>query len=582
MIHKYKMFNAPSSYTIECAASLGMNWVIVHSIGLSGQTIGLPSFISYDLDMMNRKKIGPSGQTTDIPYPIYFEDYPKVAEVRRYQDAVWIEPLKAEVTALCDQANRLGLKVAFHLYEPTIPLVFEQEYPEIVGICKRQTQGGTVDVHSHLDPDNPITWQLMRSKYAEIARTFPKVDMMIISTWDGEGSNWCIPKSKMPIHRRIVKQVESALEGVRSVRKDCQICLRLWGRNWPSALYRDGHRLIEELTGVKDATEYMQPVAKVHNDPDVILPKLFAELPKDVPIMYKSTRMDIHDAQPLTYAAGTYPKDREQIIEVSYELYHQKPWPWCKVKHIRLGLEAAANYNLAGFLALSVNMGNNDRNVNPETGNLGRMNTWFFEHLMQGDNRTDIELTAAWLEKEFGSPQPKGVVELLLEANDIVDKGIQWGNGVWIRQPFASLHTMKLNWMFDGFIDSEFPYKMAKPTKETIEGLIEMKHKAYDRALLCIAKIKAMRAGMHQKLYEEMLSGFTMLADFILLSRDWQSYILMQYGIERGVYPATRVNLGRMSRFVENFICHLIEKGDTQAVKHVITHIEFPDKFALT
>ncbi|MCX7803667.1 MAG: hypothetical protein N3A38_00620 [Planctomycetota bacterium] len=566
MAFKYRMFNAPSPWTIERAASLGLNWVIVHSMGTRG-------------DMDGRDPA--SGRRTD-PFPIYFEDYPKVAEIRRNQDAVWIEPLRREVAALCDRAKSLGLKVAFHFYEIALPHVFESEYPEIVSVWRRPTQEGVKLLHSCMNPDNPATWDLMRSKYAEIARTFPQMDMAIITTWDGGGTDWCVPKAEMPIWERLARQIEAAREGVKSVRKDCTVCLRLWGRNWPSNLYRDGHSLIEKVTGLRNATEYMEPVARACNDPDVILPKVFARLPKDVPVMYKSTRMDIHDAQPLTLALGKYPKSREQIIEISYELYHQKPWPWCKVRHIRTGLEAAARHKLAGFLALPINMGNNDRAVQPETGNLGRMNTWMLERLLAGDKRSDAELVTEWLQKEYGAPQPKIAVDLLLEADGLVDKGLQWGNAVWVRAPFASLHTMKLYWMYDGFVDPDFPYEMADPKRETIERLIEVKHKAHDRARECLAAIEAARGAMHPDLYRELSTGFSTLAQYISLARDWQSYVLMQYGIERGLYEPNRVNLGRMSRYAENFIRNLVVLRDTPAGKMAIGKLSFPDPFPLT
>ena len=155
--------------------------------------------------------------------------------------------------------------------------------------------------------------------------------------------------------------------------------------------------------------------------------------------MYKSTNMDIADAQPITEALGKYPADREQILEISYEQYHKKPWPWCKIAHIRNGLEAAGGHSLAGFLALPVNMGNNDRGSDPETGNLGRMNTWLLGRLLAGDERSDADLLAAWLEREFDGPQPQAAVEALLEADEIADRGLQWGGGKASRAPFASL-----------------------------------------------------------------------------------------------------------------------------------------------
>lgn len=183
MTFKYRMFNAPSPHTIDRAVDLGCNWVIVHSAGIEGPTTD-PA----------------TGRDTDM-FPIYFEDYPKVAEARRYQDSGWLEPLRREVAALCKRTRRHGLKVALHMYEPVLPVAFTREYPELVGVWKRPTQAGTVEIHSHLDPDNPATWELIRSKYAELAREFPLMDMAILSTWDGAGSYWCIPRAKMPIHR---------------------------------------------------------------------------------------------------------------------------------------------------------------------------------------------------------------------------------------------------------------------------------------------------------------------------------------------------------------------------------------------
>lgn len=564
MSFRYRMFYATSPYLIDRAASLGMNWAVVHSYGIEGE-----------------RPHPESGRSMDM-CPIYFEDYPRVAEPRHYSDAVWLEPLRREVASLCRRAKAQGLKVAFHFYEPTLPFIFEREYPEIVGVWRMPTQEGAVDIHSHLDPDKEETWELIRSKYAEMARDFPGLDMIILSTWDGHGSRWCIPEAGMPIHRRLSRMVEAAREGVRSVREDCTVCFRLWGRNWPSEMYRDSHRLIAEVTGVENAGDLMNPITKPHNDPAEVLPRVFEELPPDVPLMYKSTRVDIADGQPMIDVFGDYPQDRDQIIEVSYERYHQKPWPWCKIKHIRKGLDAAKKNKLAGFLALATNMGDLRRDVDPEKGNLGRMNTWLLERLLDGDKRTDEELVAAWLEGEFGSPQPKEAVDVLLEADDIADKGVQWGGGVPSRQPFASPHSTKLYWFFDGFIDAEFPYRMAEPTLDTISQLIRMKERAHERARANIEKIKSARAQMSPELYGELIDGYTTFADYILLCRDWHSHILTQYAIECGLYRSDRLTLGKMSRYSESFIRNLCRLKDAEAGKMAIRRLSFPDPFPLT
>ena len=209
------------------------------------------------------------------------------------------------------------------------------------------------------------------------------------------------------------------------------------------------------------------------------------------------------------------------------------------------------------------------------------MNTWLFEQLLAGDTKTDEELVAAWLEREFDGPQPKEAVEVLLEADDIADKGIQWGGGVTARRQFDSLHTTKLTWLFAGFIDPEFPYKMADPTLETIEGLIAMKHDAHERARRNIARIKAARAAMHPQLFDELVDGYTTFADCILLARDWHSYVLMQYAIERGVVPADRGNLARMSRCVEQFIVNMLRLRDSASPASALMRMNVPDPFVV-
>jgi hypothetical protein len=227
-------------------------------------------------------------------------------------------------------------------------------------------------------------------------------------------------------------------------------------------------------------------------------------------------------------------------------------------------------------------MGNNDRESIPDAGNLGRMNTWLLARLLEDDDRSDAELVAAWLMEQFGSPQPVEAVQALLDADDIVDKGIQWGGGVPCRTPFASLHTTKLYWMFDGFADPTFPFRMAKPDRTTLDGMIEAKHAAYERAEAAIARIEAARAAIHADLYAELKAALTMLADSILLRRDWDSYLLTQYGIERGLYPADRVNLGRMSRYVERFAANLARLRDAEAGRYALSRLPGPDPFALT
>jgi hypothetical protein len=384
------------------------------------------------------------------------------------------------------------------------------------------------------------------------------------------------------VYKRLVKMVEAAREGVREVRPDAVVCFRLWWRNFPEELYRDGHRLIAEATGLANAADLMCAIGKPYNDPSVVLPKLFAELPADTPVMYKSTRMDIHDNTPLTLVLGRYPAGREQIVEISYEMYHASPYPWCKVAHIRRGLTGVKEHHLAGYVSLPINMGNNGRDIDPETGNLGRMNTWLFERLAKGDPRSDRELVAAWVEKEYGAAAPDSVLDALLDADVLSDEGIQWGRGINHRVAFASLHTTKLYWFFDGFIQPDFPYAIASPTKDLIEGMIAMKHSAYERATAHIRAIEAARAATEPRLYEEIREGYQTFADYICLRRDWSSYLLMQYGIEKGVYPPERAVLGRMSRYAETFIANLVRLKDTPAGQKAMRQIGFPDRFPLS
>ena len=347
-------------------------------------------------------------------------------------------------------------------------------------------------------------------------------------------------------------------------------------------MYLDSHRLIAQLTGLDDATDLMQPVCKPCNDPDEVLPKVFAELPPDVPLMYKSTNIDIADTQSVTLAVGKYPADREQIIEVSYENYHAKPWPWCKIAHIRNGLAAAAEHGLAGWLCLPVNMGNDDRTIDPDVGGLGRMNTSLLKKVLDGDDRTDAELVAEWVAEQFGSPQPAEAVEVLPEADALVSDGLYWDRGIPNRAPFASLHTTKLYWMFDGFADPAFPYRMADPSAETLEQIIATKHAAADKARAAIAKVHAARAAMRLDLHHELTESLTMLADAVLLARDWHSYLAVQYGIEHGVFPADRVTLGRMIRYGETFIRNLLKLADAPAGKWARSRMSFPDAFGLS
>ncbi len=115
-----------------------------------------------------------------------------------------------------------------------------------------------------------------------------------------------------------------------------------------------------------------------------------------------------------------------------------------------------------------------------------------------------------------------------------------------------------------------------------LEEIIHMKHDAYDSACTHLAKLEVARVVTHPKLYEEIHTGYTDFAAYILLVRDWSSYLLMQYGIERGVFAADRPSLGRMSRYVETFIRNLIRLKDAPAGKLAAGKLTFPDPFPLT
>lgn len=567
MTPKYRIHNAPTPFALEQAARLKSTHAIVYSVG--------------PCSALTFKKDPISGRTMD-EFPLYFDDYPEVASLRHAEDAGWLEPLRGHIRAMCDRAVTLGIKPVIHTYEPMLPLAFEQEYPDLVKVYKRKTQDGTIDVHTLMDPDNPETWKLFKSKYREMARDLPKAAMFVITTGDTASAYWCVPEAKMPVAERLVKMVEAAREGVREVRKDIQIVFRLWWRNFPDEFYRDGHRLIGEVTGIRNPGEVMCKIGMPHNDPKIVMSTLFRKLPADVPVMYKSSRMDIHNNTPLTKAIGTYPANRQQIMEISYERFNEKPWPWCKVAHIRKDLKAVKEFNLSGYVSLPINMQNNERHLNPEVGNLGRMNTWLFERLSQGDKRSDSKLVAAWLEKEFGAPQPKVVVDALLAADVLADEGIQWGRGINHRVSFGSLHQTKLYWMYDGFIQPDFPYRIANPDAALIEELIQLKHSAYERAMGHVYQLEVAEAAIDPRLYREIHDGYVVFADFISLRRDWASYLLMQYALEKGVYPPERKVLGRMSRYVESFIKNLVRLKETPAGKKAMGELSFPDHFPLT
>jgi hypothetical protein len=133
MNFKYRIHYAPSPAALAQAARVGANMAVIHSVGPC-------SHLWFARDPA-------SGRDMD-EFPIYFDAYPKVAAIRRGADAGWIERLRAEIRALSARALELGLKPVIHFYEPMLPLAFEREYPELVGVYKRPTQDGTVDVHT--------------------------------------------------------------------------------------------------------------------------------------------------------------------------------------------------------------------------------------------------------------------------------------------------------------------------------------------------------------------------------------------------------------------------------------------------
>ena len=75
---KYRIHNAPSAYALDQAARIGSNMAIVYSVGPC-------SHLTFERDPV-------SGRTMD-EFPIYFDDYPKIAELRRIRCGARMELL---------------------------------------------------------------------------------------------------------------------------------------------------------------------------------------------------------------------------------------------------------------------------------------------------------------------------------------------------------------------------------------------------------------------------------------------------------------------------------------------------------
>ena len=60
-------------------------------------------------------------------FPIYFDGYPKVAELRRSADSAWLEPLRGHIRAMCDRAGALGIRPVFHVTDTRNVLLWDDE-----------------------------------------------------------------------------------------------------------------------------------------------------------------------------------------------------------------------------------------------------------------------------------------------------------------------------------------------------------------------------------------------------------------------------------------------------------------------
>ena len=97
MALKYKIHNAPSTFALEQAKRLDSTHAIVFSIGPC-------SHLSFETCPV-------TGRQMD-EFPQYFDDYPKIAELRHSADAAWLEPLRSHIRAMCDRAEALGIRPA--------------------------------------------------------------------------------------------------------------------------------------------------------------------------------------------------------------------------------------------------------------------------------------------------------------------------------------------------------------------------------------------------------------------------------------------------------------------------------------
>ncbi len=538
---KYRIYNAPSKKCINLGARAGMNWALVHSIGL------LPG--CYD-------------------HLLYYPDYPKVCRRRKKKEAGWIEKERRTVRSLARYAKKKGMGAAVHLYEAVFPDEFGKLYPKLVPVWNRPTHYGILKIPSKVDISRRDVQNLYLAKYRELAEAVPEMGMCVVTTWDGDGAWLCVAKSKMPVHERLAMLMKCVKEGLHSVNKNIIPVFRLWGRNWPVRMYREFFKTADKLTGRKDSAKLLMQILKPSNNPDVVLPKLFKLLPPDMPIMFKSTPCDMGANQDLTPFLKKLPEEREMIMEVSFENGNMRETPDIVAEHISKGVRAACRYRLAGIVGLPVQMGNNDRTFDPVAGCLGRMNWWLFERRMKRDRRSDRALVSAYLKREFRTA-PKCVVDALLDEQRIYGEGVA---------RLFSLYNYQIYGASGGLRNPRFPANFI-PTPKNVERIVRIKERAVRDAEKHLGKIRRAERKIPKRLYEEMVAGYETLRGLISITRHWHSFLMLEWAIMEKKIPANRKNVTRMERAAEFFIRELLDSEGTPIYEMVKSGVAFPDPF---
>jgi len=491
--------------------------------------------------------------------PVLLKKHPEIAG-RRAQFADIIQGHIDHASALIEKGNSLGMKTAFFLYAPAMPIEVRELHPELAT--------GAGDLQCSVWPISrtekrtcfcamqPQIAEYFKDTIEELVQSLPPIDAIICTNGESQykiGKNHCSFCQDIPMPEQMKRIRDQAREGAARVNPSIEIITRMWQKEHPHTVYSFNRHMTTSFANPRPYHVAMATIPAEHDyDPLVEVPKfqdMIAQEPEPPLVMRKLSWADFMPNQPFSPHVGSAKGKIREIMEISLEHCFQRLYrfiPCCVAKYIRRYIAEAKERGVNGLCAYHMEMA-------VDSG-LNQVN---YDYIIKCALEPDTEpmpYLEGWLKERYGVHIP-GLAKELYNTQDIwTDITEYHGVGLICNLDIANrpacydLATVKeQSYIWRGcFPDGAERMSLER---DNLESGMQSWRDASARAQASADRVRKMAEPLHDKHRKELTHFFDTMAILVKAAELRLKRSFLMWALGEGKIESTRKAMAAIERW---------------------------------